>query len=146
MAGKKNRITTTTTTNVQDRRIGAEGGSTIVSEGGSLSRSFTDNTRISESFQLVDSDTAQSSVDALRDVSIDAIGSTGDTALGLFEGVQQIVGRAFDFSEAAGQAQQQTVSAAIDRTASEDNQALETIMQGAMVIAAAFFLSRAIRG
>ena len=133
MAGKKNRITTTTTTNVQDRRIGVEGGSTVAAEGSTIS------------YQLTDSDTAKASVAALRDVSDRAIGSAGDTALGLFEGVQQIVGRAFDFSERAGEAQQQTASAAIARTASEQNQALETITRGAMVIAGAFFLAQMFR-
>ena len=171
MAGKKNRITTTTTTSVQDRRIGAEGGSTIVSEGGSL----RNDTQITETFNLVDSDTAQASVEALSSVSRsaldamtstagDALGANSETsraaieantsaAMGLFDRASDVfseasglVGRAFDLSEAAGLAQQQTASEALAKTASEGNQALETITRGAMAIAAAFFLSRIFRG
>ena len=176
MAGKKNRITTTTSTSVQDRRIGAEGGSTIVSEGGSLQSSY------SETLNLIDSDTAQASVDALQSVSrsaldanagvvSDAFGLSGDVlrentdlsraaidmnvglsetlfdrAVGVFDGATDLVGRAFDLSEAAGAAQQRTASEALAKTASEGNQALETITRGAMVIAAAFFVSRIFRG
>lgn len=146
MAGKKNRITTITETDVQDRRIGAEGGSTIVSEGGSLTTNFADNRRNTEVFQLVDSDASIASIEALQSVSREAIGASSDTTLGLFEGASDIVGRALDLSEAAGAAQQATASAAIAKTASEGNQALETITRAAMVIAGVFFVARIFRG
>ena len=156
MAGKKNRITTTTTTNVQDRRIGAEGGSTIVSEGGRLTRNFTDNSRVdarqTEIFNLTDSDTAQASVQALKSVSQSAIDGASDTAESLFDRASDVfseasglVGRAFDLSEAAGASQQETAAAAIAKTASEGNQALETITRGAMVIAGAFLVAQIFR-
>ena len=193
MAGKRNRITTTTTTNLEDRRIGAEGGSTIVSEGGALTNNFSDNRSFadnrSETTNLIDSDTALQSVEALEALSRDAVSGAHDTARGFFDGVGGITDRAFDsvggitgrafdateatsleaissssgladrlfssaggivdraldLSEAAGARQQATVSEALAKTASEGNQALELVVRGAMVIAAAFFVAQVLR-
>ena len=69
-----------------------------------------------------------------------------EQASGVFDTATDLVGRAFDISEAAGLAQQQTASDALAKTASEGNQALETITRGAMVIAAVFFVSQVFRG
>jgi hypothetical protein len=157
-SSKKTTTSTSTATSVQDRRIGAEGGSTIVAEGAALDASNRSTTNVSESthYNLVDSDTAQASVEVLRDVSKTAIGETAgafDTALSEHT---LIFSRALDFAEgesaraaetAAGalSSVQATAAGALAKTASEGNQALETLTRAAVLIAGVFFVAQIFR-
>ena len=157
--GKKNRTITTTTTSVQDRRIGATDDAVIAAEGSFVDRS--DNRRFSETrnfddrsvansnntttFELVDSETSQASVEALRDTSADAIRATGDAALALFDRSAGIVDDALSLAGASAAGAQSTAGAALAKTASEGNQAIESVTRAAILIAGAFFVSQIFR-